>query len=96
MLEEGDSDSEYWRMGKMFLDPATLDLNIPTDMQDIITGGTELPEVRMLPIFVTEQSMIDAVNYTYPGSLVEPSWFLLLDKQKMKNWSVSELSLIHI
>ena len=90
VLEEGDSDSEYWRMGKMFLDPATLDLNIPTDMQDIITGGTELPEVRMLPIFVTEQSMIDAVNHTYPGSLVEPSWFLLLDKQKMKNWSVSE------
>lgn len=90
VLEEGDIDSEYWRVGKMFLDPATLDLNIPTDMQDIITGGTELPEVRMLPIFVTEQAMIDAVSYTYPGSLVEPSWFLLLDKHKLKNWSVSE------
>ena len=90
VIEIGDPDSEYWRFASVYMETPPLELNIPTGLEDMITEGFDIPEVHMLPMFVTEPAMIEAVNAAYPGSLVKPNWFVLLDKDRMARWPVAD------
>ncbi len=93
VIEKGDADSEYWRFAGVYMETPPLELNIPTGLEDVITEGFDIPEVHTLPMFVTETAMIEAVTAAYPGSLVKPNWFILLDKRAMTRWSVAEAGL---
>ena len=86
----GDPDSEYWRFASVYMETPPLELNIPTGLEDVITEGFDIPEVHMLPMFATERAMIEAVAAAYPGSLVKPNWFILLDKERIARWPVAE------
>ena len=90
VIEIGDPDSEYWRFASVYMETPPLELNIPTGLEDVITEGFDIPEVHMLPLFATEPAMIEAVNAAYPGSLVKPNWFVLLDKDRMALWPVAD------
>ncbi len=90
VIESGDPSSEFWRFGKLYMETPPLELNIPTGLEDVVTEGFDIPEVHMLPMFVTEKAMVDAVTNVYPGALAKPNWFILLDKHRVTKWSVLE------
>ena len=90
VIEIGDPDSEFWRFGSIYMETPPLELNLPSGFEDSVPEGVDIPEVHMLPMFVTERAMIEAVAAAYPGSLAKPNWFILLDKERMAQWPVAE------
>ena len=90
VIEVGDPDSEYWRFAGVYMETPVLELNLPSGLEDVVPEGVEIPEVHMLPMFATEWAMIEAVSTAYPGSLVKPNWFILLDKEQMARWPVAD------
>ena len=48
------------------------------------------PNKPPIPLFVTKEAMIGAVLQAYPGTLIRPTWAILIDKDKLKNWSAAE------
>ena len=90
VIEVGDPDSEYWRFASVYMETPPLELNLPSGFEETVPDGVDIPEVHMLPMFVAEGAMIEAVNAAYPGSLVKPNWFILLDKERMARWPVAD------
>lgn len=90
VIEIGDPDSEYWRFAGVYMETPPLELNLPSGFEETLPDGVDIPEVHMLPMFVTEWAMIEAVSAAYPGSLVKPNWFVLLDKDRVAGWPVAE------
>ncbi len=90
VIEIGDPDSEYWRFAGVYMETPPLELNLPSGFEETLPDGVDIPEVHMLPMFVTERAMIEAVSAAYPGSLVKPNWFVLLDKDRVAGWPVAE------
>lgn len=48
------------------------------------------PNKPPIPLFVTKEAMIGAITQAYPGTLVRPTWAVLIDKDQLKKWSPSE------
>ena len=90
VIEIGDPDSEYWRFAAVYMETPPLELNLPTGFEGTLPDGVDIPEVHMLPMFAPERAMIEAVSAAYPGSLVKPNWFVLLDKDRVARWPVAE------
>ncbi len=90
VIEIGAPDSEYWRFAGVYMETPPLELNLPSGFEETLPDGVDIPEVHMLPMFVTEWAMIEAVSAAYPGSLVKPNWFVLLDKDRVAGWPVAE------
>ena len=47
-------------------------------------------ELPPLPLFVNENVLADAINDTFPGSLADSVWFLDVNVDLLKEWSLSE------
>ena len=43
-----------------------------------------------LSVFVTREVMVDALGKTYPGSISSCLWSIYIDKESLKEWSISE------
>tara|TARA_Y100000590_G_scaffold278529_1_gene312687 strand:+ start:21214 stop:24903 length:3690 start_codon:yes stop_codon:yes gene_type:complete len=79
-----DSKSPYWRENSdTFLKPAPL--------EDAVEQGVMVdPEEPPLPFFVTENTLIDSISNSFPGTLVSSSWLLFLDRENLKKYDVQD------
>ena len=83
VIEPDDETSEYWRLPKIFLDPAP-----PLEEAE---RGLVVDAGKPLAVFVDREALIDAVSGSFQGSLVDPFWFLMADHDSIKDWSVVDL-----
>ena len=81
-FEPEDPKETYWGRGRVFLEPGAM------------TQGPLLvqvdPDVSTVVLFVTEEAMVEAVVQAYPGALGKPIWSIMVDKERLKEWTTSE------
>ena len=79
-----DPSSEYWQgNASIFMEPPPL-----TEDPDV---GVEIdPEEPPAALFVTLSTMTRGVGETYPGTLVTSTWYIFVDKEPLKDWSIEE------
>ena len=88
VFEPVDSEDGFWEVSHIFLDQAPL--GVPP------TGEAPPPEIRVDPeeppvvLFVTGQAMVQVVGPAFAGVVVNPIWTVRADKQRLKEWSISE------
>ena len=78
-----DIGSPYWSSAGLFLEPGAPSAPPPLLVQVD-------PEETPLALFVTKPAMIEAVLQAYPGTLVQPTWVVQVDKRAMRRWTISE------
>lgn len=83
LFEPNDSDDVFWTGAQVFLEPSTLSVDIPVLVQ-------ENSDQKPLGLFVTQEAMVKAVSKVQPGALVSPLWSVILDKERLKEWTVSQ------
>lgn len=84
IVEATDTSEEYWQGNAgVFLRPAPLD-EVPDP--DVEVEPDEPP----LALFITREAMIEGVGKAYPGRLVSSNWFIFIDKENLKAWSMKE------
>tara|TARA_Y100000310_G_scaffold302575_2_gene340023 strand:- start:1787 stop:5443 length:3657 start_codon:yes stop_codon:yes gene_type:complete len=84
VLEVTDPEEEYWHLNpNIFFAPEPL-----TETPDV---GVDIdPEEIPLSLFTSYEAMIEGVGASYPGSMVNSTWFTFIDKNALKDWSKSE------
>ncbi len=84
IFEPVDPLSDYWRRNaEIFLRPQP-----PQEVPE--AGITIDPDEPPLPLFTTQSAMVDAIGDAYPGSLVDSTWLLFMDKEGIKGYSVED------
>jgi len=84
ILEPTDVSEEYWGYSpSIFVEPAALAEEVDPEVQ-------ANPDEPPLALFVTQEAMAEGVGRAYPGTLVHSSWFIFVDKEPLKEWSISE------
>ena len=85
VIDPIDVYDEFWHgAAHLFFDPLPL--------APVVLDGVDLnPEEPPLPLFVTEKAMIDGAGRTFPNTLVTANWLFFLDKERLKQWSTSDL-----
>ena len=84
IFEPIDPVSEYWRNNSnIFLRPEPVTA-VPE------TGVLVNPDERPLPFFTTQTVLVDGVGSSFSGSLINSTWSIRIDKEKLKAWSISE------
>ena len=84
IIDPIDRSEEYWHGNSgVLLEPQPLtgepDLEIEVD-----------PEEPPVPLFITQHAMAEGLGRAYPGTLVSSSWVVLVDKERLKGWSIAE------
>ena len=84
IVEAIDRTDEYWQdQAGALLEPEPPDE--PTE------SGIDIdPGDRPLALFVTREAMIEGLGNAYPGVLVTSSWFVFVDKERLKGLSDAE------
>ena len=79
-----DPEEEYWQgNARLFIEPRPL--------QEPPDAGVAIdPDAPPLALFITQEAMIDSVGSAYPGTLAYSTWFILVEKEGLKEWSASE------
>ena len=85
VVEPTDPTEEYWQQNpNIFLDPAPL--------EELPDAEVEVdPDEPPLPVFVTQPVLVDGVGRAYPGTLVNSSWFVSVDREALKEWDKDEV-----
>ncbi len=84
VLEPTDPSEDYWQHNSnLLINPAPLEE--PPDI-----GVEVIPEEPPLAVFVTKKALIEAVGGAFPGTLVNSSWYVFIDKERLKAWSKTE------
>ena len=85
VVEPTDPAEEYWQQNpNIFLDPAPL--------EELPDAEVEVdPDEPPLPVFVTQPTLVDGVGRAYPGTLVNSSWFVFVDREGLKTWDKDEV-----
>ena len=84
VVEPTDPTEEYWqRNPNIFLDPAPLE-ELPDAELEVD------PDEPPLPVFVTLPALVDGIGRAYPGTLVNSSWFVFVDREGLKTWDKDE------
>ena len=80
IVDPTDPTEEYWQQNpNLFIEPAPIE-----DMPDV---GIEIdPDEPPFAAFLTLPALIDGVGESYPGTLVSSSWFVFIDKERLKEW----------
>ncbi len=85
IIDAVDMSHEFWHgAAQLFFDPLPM---APVVIDQVETNPEEPP----LPLFVTETAMIDGVGGSFPNTLVTSNWIVFLDKERLKQWSTSDL-----
>ena len=58
-------------------------------MEDIETLGYD-PETPAIPLFTTLEALSGAVGETYHGIIATSIWFMMVDKERLKEWPLAE------
>ena len=84
IVEATDPREEYWqRNASIFLEPAPL--------AETPDAGVEInPQEPPIALFTTLESMIRGLGEAYPGTLVSSTWYIFVDREGLKEWSVEE------
>jgi len=53
--------------------------------------GGDVPSAQ--PIFVERDALVEAVSGAYPGTLAASTWYIFVDPEGLKGWSLSEIRL---
>ena len=85
VIDPIDVYEEFWHgAAHLFFDPLPL--------APVVLDGADLnPEEPPLPLFVTEKAMIDGAGRSFPNTLVTANWLFFLDKERLKEWSTTDL-----
>ena len=84
IFEPIDPASDYWRRNaNIFLRPQP-----PQEVPE--AGITIDPDEPPLPLFTTQDAMVEAVGEAYPGSLVDSTWLLFMDRDGLKGYPVED------
>ncbi len=84
IFEPVNPQSDYWRRNaNIFLRPQP-----PQEVPEV--GITVDPDEPPLPLFTTRDAMVDAIGAAYPGSLVDSTWLLFMDKDGLKTYPVDD------
>ena len=83
ILEPADAGDEYWGIAGLFLDPGPL-------LEEPPRGVEVDPDQPPLPLLIKRKAMVDGIGQIYDGSVVQPFWFMEVDKEVMKEWSPAE------
>ena len=88
VFEPTDLTDEYWNDAAVFINPDVLGVPPmgPAPPPGVLVSGNESPVI----VFVAQEAMIDAVSRTFSGTLVSPLWFMTVDKEGFKDWSMTE------
>ena len=85
IIDPLDNSDEFWHgAAQLIFDPQPLD---PISLEDVEVSEEQPP----LPLFVNRSALIDGAGRTFPNSLVTVNWIVFLDKERLKQWSPSEL-----
>ena len=82
-----DPSEDYWTSliaPRVFLDPPTIADDV--EGQDVQYNPEEPP----VPLLVTQAGLIDSLGAAYPGSLCNSLWFVMIDTERLKEWSAEE------
>ena len=86
VMEASHPTADYWHShASVFIDPPPPEEAAPEDSELFYD-----PQRPPVPLFITEQTMLDALGRAYPGMLIDEHWFILTDTEGLKDWSVSE------
>ena len=84
IMDAIDPLGEFWQYNAAtYLSPEPLD-DIPEE--GIVVDPREPP----LAVFITENALINGLGTAYPETLVTSNWFVLVDKEGLKQWSTKE------
>ena len=83
ILEPADPGSDYWNNAGLYLEP--------TPLADAPPRGVRVdPADPPIALFVSQDVLAEAVRRSNPGTLVDPLWFIRIDKDRLKNWPVDD------
>ena len=86
VIRPTDPTERFWQQNaSIFLDPDPLE-----EAPD--PGVIVDPEEPPLSLFVTEKALLEGVGSAFPGSLVSSTWFIFVDKEKLKTIPPRELA----
>jgi ABC-type multidrug transport system fused ATPase/permease subunit len=79
------------------LDPTAITASVvgvfrPTDLRDEFWQHywVVLGDMDNAGLFVTRDVLLDGLGKTYPGGIVSSLWSIYVDKERLKDWSISE------
>ena len=84
VIEPDEVTAEYWRYPRTFLEPSPL---LEEPEQGLLIDPGEPP----VALFVHRDVMVDVVGATYPGTIVDPLWFMLVPNERLKQWTIPEV-----
>jgi hypothetical protein len=84
VIDPADPTERYWQHNaNVFLEPAPLE-----EVPDV---GVEVdPEEPPLSLFITREALIEGVGKAYPGTVVNSTWFVFVDKEALKKWPIDK------
>lgn len=87
IIDADDPSADYWLPHpSLFLDPPEIDI------EEGEPDDTEFDaSVPPAPLFVTHQGLVQGVGQAFPNTLLDAVWFMLIDKEGLKSWSISEI-----
>ena len=92
IIEATDPWEDFWRPhASIFLDP-------PAGGEEVVEGPSlNIDTVREydpdrppIPLFTTMDALTEVVGRTFPGTTAESIWFMMVDKEQLKQWTVAE------
>ncbi len=86
VIEATNPTEDYWKPhASLFLDPPEEGPELPGEVELESEG-----EVVAIPLFVTQEALVEGVGGAYPGTLIDSLWFIFTDTERLKDWSVAE------
>ncbi len=85
IVEASDPTEDYWKPHpSVFLNPPAVQPD--PEAQDLDFDPTEPP----VPLFITENAMVEAVGGSYPSTLIDSFWFIMVATESLKEWPLPE------
>lgn len=85
IVEATDSTEDYWPL------PPYILLDPPNEEEEEALGE-EAAETRVppAPLYATQRALVDAVGATYPTTLIDSVWIVLVDTERFKEWDLAD------
>ena len=93
IVEATNPTERYWRPhANVFLDPPAVADTI-VEESSAVPGNPSIefdPDRPPIPLLVHEEALADAVEEAFPGSLGDSIWFIDVDAEGLKRWSLDQ------
>ena len=88
IVEPDDAGSDYWDFAAGLLSPASTEEIPPRG----ITVAPPEPGEPPVALFIGRDTLTETVGAAFPGSVIRPIWFVVIDNESLKEFSPSEAS----